>query len=51
VLLCANATEERDGTRRRFGLTVPAHIGDPVEAAAWTFGLTADQYRQLEHAR
>ena len=39
VLLCTNATPERDGQRRRFGLTVPASITDPVSAAAWTFGL------------
>jgi len=35
VLLCANGTIEKDGSRRRFGLTVPAEISDPVEAAAW----------------
>jgi hypothetical protein len=46
VLLCTNGTMERDGTRRRFGLTVPAHITDPVEAAAWGDGLTATQYAQ-----
>jgi hypothetical protein len=46
VLLCTNGTVERDGTRRRFGLTVPAHIADPIEAAAWGYGLTAAQYAQ-----
>jgi hypothetical protein len=46
VLLCTNATVERDGTRRRFGLAVPAHIADPLEAAAWGYGLTAAQYAQ-----
>lgn len=50
VLLCDNATPERDGTRRRFGLTVPASITDPVAAAAWTFGLNPDDYAQVEHA-
>lgn len=50
VLLCDNATPERDGTRRRFGLTCPATIGDPVSAAAWTFDLSRDQYAQLERA-
>jgi hypothetical protein len=30
VLLCTNGTAERDGVRRRFGLTVPGLIGDPV---------------------
>ena len=44
VLLCTNGTVERDGTRRRFGLTVPADIPDPLSAAAWTFGLDATTY-------
>jgi hypothetical protein len=44
VLLCTNGSPERDGTRRRYGLTVPVTLGDPLEAAAWTVGLTKDQY-------
>ncbi|MFI6925967.1 DUF6745 domain-containing protein [Nonomuraea spiralis] len=48
VLLCTNGTVERDGTRRRFGLTVPADCADPVEAAAWTYGLTSAQYAQAQ---
>jgi hypothetical protein len=44
LLLTVNGSCERDGTRRRYGLTVPAHISDPVEAAGWTVGLTAEQY-------
>lgn len=48
VLVCDNGTIERDGTRRRFGLTVPANIFTPVEAAAWTYGLTAEQYAQAQ---
>ncbi|WP_431917759.1 DUF6745 domain-containing protein [Nonomuraea jabiensis] len=44
VLLCTNGTVERDGTRRRFGLTVPADCTDPIQAAAWTYGLTPAQY-------
>ncbi|MER6951930.1 DUF6745 domain-containing protein [Nonomuraea sp. NPDC000554] len=44
VLLCTNGTVERDGTRRRFGLTVPADCTDPLQAAAWTYGLTPTQY-------
>jgi len=47
VLLCTNATPERDGTRRRYGLTVPVSCEDPVSAAAWTFGLRPAQYVQL----
>src|SRR5262249_20294746 len=29
LLMCTNGTAERDGSRRRYGLTVPAHISDP----------------------
>ena len=47
VLLCTNGTAERDGTRRRFGLTVPATISDPVEAAAWTYGWPVQAYKKL----
>lgn len=50
LLHCVNATVERDGTRHEFGLTVPAGIGDPVEAAAWTFGLTSDEYARVQRA-
>ena len=48
VLLCTNGTVERDGVRRRFGLTVPASIGDPVAAAAWGYGWPVDVYRRLQ---
>jgi hypothetical protein len=44
LLMCTNGSEERSGERRRYGLTVPAGIEDPVEAAAWTYGLTKDEY-------
>lgn len=50
VLVCVNATIERDGTRHTFGLTVPAEVNDPIAAAAWSFGVTPDQYRLLEAA-
>lgn len=51
ILLCVNGSEERDGTRRRFGLPVPAHHTDPVEAAADLYGWPAETYRQLEARR
>ncbi|MEV5826029.1 DUF6745 domain-containing protein [Spirillospora sp. NPDC052242] len=47
VLLAVNGSRERDGTRRRYGLTVPGHFTDPVAAAGWTYGLSADQYAAL----
>jgi hypothetical protein len=47
LLLAVNGSVERDGTRRRYGLRVPAWFDDPLDAAGWTYGLTGDQYRQL----
>jgi hypothetical protein len=48
LLLCSNGTVRPDGTRPRYGLTVPAAIGDPIAAAAWTYGLTRDEYARAE---
>ena len=47
VLICTNGTVERDGTRRSFGLTVPAVVTTPIAAAAWGYDLTPKQYAQL----
>ena len=47
VLLATNGSPERDGTRRRYGLPVPADMDTAVHAAAWTYGLDADQYARL----
>ena len=44
VLLCTNGSPERDGTRHRFGLTVPASVDNAVSAAAWTYNLSAEEY-------
>jgi hypothetical protein len=44
VLLCTNGTVERDGTRRRFGLTVPAELDTALAAAAWTYELSPELY-------
>jgi hypothetical protein len=44
VLLCTNGTQERDGTRHRFGLTTPADQATALAAAAWTFGMTESEY-------
>jgi hypothetical protein len=48
VLLAVNGSVERDGTRRRYGLRVPAWLTDPLEAAGWTYGLSGAQYAQLQ---
>lgn len=45
VLQVENSTPEPDGSRRRFAIRVPPHMDTPLAAVAWTFGLTADQYR------
>jgi len=47
VLLAVNGSVERDGRRRQYGLTVPSNFDDPVAAAGWTYGLSADQYAML----
>ena len=51
ILLCTNGSVEPDGTRRRYGLPVPAHHDDPVAAAADLYGWPIDAYRRLEVRR
>jgi hypothetical protein len=51
VLLCTNGSTERDGTRHRYGLIVPAHHKDPISAAADLYGVDAQTYRELEVRR
>lgn len=51
VLLCTNGTVERDGTRKRYGLIVPAHHSDPVAAAADLYGWPVEAYRTLQARR
>ena len=50
VLICANATLDLGGQRHKFGIYVPGEIDDPVAAAAWTFGVSAKEYRDLQRA-
>ncbi|MFJ4778238.1 DUF6745 domain-containing protein [Streptomyces sp. NPDC088762] len=47
LLLTVNGSVEPDGRRRRYGLGVPAHIDDPLDAAGWSYGVSGDQYAQL----
>jgi hypothetical protein len=35
ILLCTNGSIEADGTRRRYGLTVPVDVESPLEGQAW----------------
>ena len=50
ILICHNASLDKGGHRRAFGLPVPAHHDDPIAAAADLFGIPADQYRALARA-
>ncbi|WP_410587643.1 DUF6745 domain-containing protein [Amycolatopsis sp. lyj-23] len=47
LLLAVNGSVERDGTRRRYGLRVPAGFDHPLDAAGWSYGLTGAQYARL----
>ncbi|RNL87694.1 hypothetical protein EFW17_02100 [Halostreptopolyspora alba] len=47
LLLAVNGSVERDGHRRRYGLSVPDGIDDPVAAAGWTYGLPGEVYARL----
>jgi hypothetical protein len=51
LLLCTNGTPDRGGRRHQFGLTVPATINDPLAAAAWGYGLRAEQYATAQVRR
>lgn len=48
LLVAVNGSVERDGTRRQYGLRVPPWFTDPVDAAAWSYGLTGPQYALLQ---
>lgn len=47
ILLATNGSPERDGTRRRYALPVPADMDTALNAAAWTYGLSGEQYTGL----
>ena len=48
VVEVVNGSEELDGTRKRYFLSVPASCRSAIEAVAWTYGMTVKQYRQLK---
>jgi hypothetical protein len=48
VVEVVNGSEEPDGTRKRYFLSVPASCRSAIEAVAWTYGMTVKQYRQLK---
>jgi hypothetical protein len=47
ILVVTNGTPEPDGHRRRYGINVPGHLDNPVDAAAWTYGLAGELYATL----
>jgi hypothetical protein len=47
VLVVTNGTPEPDGHRRRYGINVPGMLDNPVDAAAWTYGLAGELYATL----
>jgi len=48
VIVCVvNSTPEPDGHHRRYFIRVPPHVRTAREAVAWTFGLSADEYKPL----
>lgn len=51
IMLVTNGSVERDGTRRRFGLPVPGHHSDPIEAAAELYGWPRAAYEKLQVRR
>jgi hypothetical protein len=42
-----NGTPENDGSRTRYFLQVPSSVSSPVEAVAWTYGISVEQYSDL----
>lgn len=47
VVEVLNGSLEPDGTRRTYFLSVPPETKTAIEGVAWTYGLTADQYKGL----
>ena len=50
LIIVHNATIERNGTRRVYGITVSAGCKNALEAVASTFGLPAKEYAKLGRA-
>ena len=48
ILLAVNGSVERDGTHRRYGLSVPGWASTALDAAGWTYGLPGNVYARLQ---
>lgn len=44
-----NGTKNPDGTWSRYFLQVPGHFARPLDAVAWTYGMTPEHYARLEY--
>lgn len=47
VLVCTNGTPEPDGTPRKYGLAVPAHMSRALQAAAASYRVSEAEYATL----
>jgi len=47
LLLMTNGSPDRTGTLRHYAELVPDGVDDPVEAAAWQYGVPPEVYRDL----
>ncbi|GAB6899548.1 DUF6745 domain-containing protein [Kineosporia succinea] len=47
LLLMTNGSPDRTGTLRHYAELVPGTLDDPIEAAAWQYGVSAEVYREL----
>ncbi|MBT0773045.1 hypothetical protein KIH74_29145 [Kineosporia sp. J2-2] len=47
LLLMTNGSPDRTGTLRHYAELVPGELDDPIEAAAWQYGVPAEVYREL----
>jgi hypothetical protein len=50
ILVVSNASPDRDGRRRVFGLPVPADVPDALSAVAATFDVSPAEYAALARA-
>lgn len=47
LLVMTNGSPDRAGRLRRHAEFVPGHLADPVESAAWQYGVEVELYRAL----
>lgn len=47
IVEVVNGTVEPDGTRKKYTLKVPPRCKTAIEGVAWSYGVTAEQYKNL----